>query len=375
MPSITRWAKPSTMAVLPTPASPSSTGLFFVRRQRIWMARSISFSRPMTGSSFFWRASSVRSRPKLSSAGVLLRLLRPSPLSPPSPPTPPRPPRSRLAAFEAVAEQVENFLADFFQLQAQVHEHLGGDAFLLAQQAEQDVLGADVVVVQVAGLFHRVLDDLLGPRRLRQLAHRDHVGAALDELLDFEADLAQIDVEVLQHVGRHAAAFFDQAQQDVLGADVFVVEALGLLIGQLHHLAGTVGKSFVHFHLRCNRSARLPRVAVSVLIRSNCMRRVKWARYVRASRIVFRPNSLASASQRFAVEQRLATAIRRVTQPSVARRFDAGTAFRAYGKVLRKCSPGIAAPFKAQLAQQLTTYGYDSAALARVLSARRARAV
>ena len=78
-PSTTRWAKPSTMAVLPTPASPSSTGLFFVRRLRIWMARSISFSRPITGSSFFWRASSVRSRPKLSSAGVLLRLLRPSP--------------------------------------------------------------------------------------------------------------------------------------------------------------------------------------------------------------------------------------------------------------------------------------------------------
>jgi hypothetical protein len=60
------------------------------------------------------------------------------------------------------------------------------------------------------------------------------------------ADLAQVDVEVLQHVGRDAAAFLDQPQQDVLGADVFVVEPLGLLIGQLHHLAGAVGKSFVH---------------------------------------------------------------------------------------------------------------------------------
>ena len=39
------------MAVLPTPASPSSTGLFLVRRQRIWMTRSISLRRPMTGSS------------------------------------------------------------------------------------------------------------------------------------------------------------------------------------------------------------------------------------------------------------------------------------------------------------------------------------
>ena len=32
---ITIWARPSTMAVLPTPASPKSTGLFFCRRQRI----------------------------------------------------------------------------------------------------------------------------------------------------------------------------------------------------------------------------------------------------------------------------------------------------------------------------------------------------
>ena len=112
------------------------------------------------------------------------------------------------------------------------------------------MLGADVVVVEVAGFFDRVLDDLLGPRRLRQLAHRDHVGPALDELLDLEADLAQVDVEVLQDVGGDAAAFLDQAEQDVLGADVLVVEALGLLIGQLHHLAGPVGESFIHFTLR-----------------------------------------------------------------------------------------------------------------------------
>ena len=43
LPSMIIWARPSTMAVLPTPASPSSTGLFLVRRQRIWMTRSISF--------------------------------------------------------------------------------------------------------------------------------------------------------------------------------------------------------------------------------------------------------------------------------------------------------------------------------------------
>ena len=62
------------MAVLPTPASPSSTGLFLVRRDRICTTRSISLSRPITGSSLPSRARSVRSRPNESSAGVLLLL-------------------------------------------------------------------------------------------------------------------------------------------------------------------------------------------------------------------------------------------------------------------------------------------------------------
>ena len=94
LPLITRCANPSTMAVLPTPASPSSTGLFLVRRQSTWMARSISRSRPITGSSLFCFASSVRSRPKLSSAGVLL--LPPFPEGASEPP-PSRPARSAVS--------------------------------------------------------------------------------------------------------------------------------------------------------------------------------------------------------------------------------------------------------------------------------------
>ncbi len=56
-----RWASPSTIAVLPTPGSPISTGLFLVRRCSTWIARRISSSRPITGSSLPRRARSVRS--------------------------------------------------------------------------------------------------------------------------------------------------------------------------------------------------------------------------------------------------------------------------------------------------------------------------
>ena len=69
----------------------------------------------------------------------------------------------------------------------------------------------------------------------------------MDKLFDFQANLTKVDIKVLKHVGCDTGAFFDQAQQHVFGADVFVVETLCLLVGKLHDLAGTVCKAFVHF--------------------------------------------------------------------------------------------------------------------------------
>ncbi len=63
-PSTIFWARPSTTAVFPTPASPVRTGLFLVRRFKISVTRFISRSRPITGS--IWPAWAVRSSPYLS---------------------------------------------------------------------------------------------------------------------------------------------------------------------------------------------------------------------------------------------------------------------------------------------------------------------
>ena len=63
-----RCARPSTIAVLPTPGSPISTGLFLVRRCSTWMVRRISSSRPITGSSLPDAARAVRSIVYFSSA-------------------------------------------------------------------------------------------------------------------------------------------------------------------------------------------------------------------------------------------------------------------------------------------------------------------
>ena len=65
-----RWARPSTIAVLPTPGSPIKIGLFFVLLASIWVKRSISSSLPITGSSLPSRASCVKSRECSSRVGV-----------------------------------------------------------------------------------------------------------------------------------------------------------------------------------------------------------------------------------------------------------------------------------------------------------------
>ncbi len=63
-----RWAKPSTMAVLPTPGSPIRIGLFFVFRDKMRMTSLISSSLPITGSCFPLRTACTRSMPYFSNA-------------------------------------------------------------------------------------------------------------------------------------------------------------------------------------------------------------------------------------------------------------------------------------------------------------------
>ncbi len=143
----------------------------------------------MTGSSFPCRASSVRSRPKLSSARGLGSC---SSAAAPSLPLPPLPPRSASAppvAAHAVTEQVEHLLADFLELQARGSSEPGRPRLLAHATGRAECVrcprscGSRLRASSIA-----VLDDLLGARRLRQLAHRDHVGSGSTDLLDLRCE-------------------------------------------------------------------------------------------------------------------------------------------------------------------------------------------
>ena len=63
--------------------------------------------------------------------------------------------------------------------------------------------------------------------------------AAADDELDRRAHLGQLHAHVAQDAGGDAVALAHQTEQQVLGADVVVVEALGLFLGERQDLAGS----------------------------------------------------------------------------------------------------------------------------------------
>ena len=150
----------------------------------------------------------------------------------------------RLLALVA-GEQLDDLLADPVEVGAELDQHLGGDALTLADQPEQDVLGADVVVAELQRLAQRQLQHLLGPRRERDVPARRLLALA-DDLLDLLADALQGDAEALQRLGGHALTLVDEAEQDVLRADVVVVEHPGLFLGQDDNPSGSVGEPLEH---------------------------------------------------------------------------------------------------------------------------------
>jgi len=142
-------------------------------------------------------------------------------------------------------DELDDLLPNAVEVGTQLDEHLRCDALALADEAEQDVLGADVVVAELKRLAQAQLEDLLRPRREGDVAG-GRLLALADDLLNLLADRLQRDAEALQSLGGDAFTLMDEAEQDVLRADVVVVEHARFLLRKHDHPAGTVGEPFKH---------------------------------------------------------------------------------------------------------------------------------
>src|SRR3954468_722569 len=235
-PATIRWARPSTIAVLPTPGSPMSTGLFLVRRDSTWTTRRISVSRPMTGSILPSRARWVRSTAYFSRAWkvpsgsgvVTLRLPRtvrkaassasavaPAPLStaPAAPPPPPAPgPR----------------------------------------EPHQQVLGGDELVAEGAGLLAR------GVEHAQQLARGrggGHGGAADARQAargggGLGADVGRVGADRLEQRAGDAVGLFQEGDQQMQGFQGGLATADRQALGRRDRFLRTGGELALHGPVR-----------------------------------------------------------------------------------------------------------------------------
>jgi hypothetical protein len=73
-----------------------------------------------------------------------------------------RPGGGGLLALES-AQQLQHLVTDPVEVGAQLDQHLGGNTFALTNEAEQNVLGADVGVVDLESLPEAQLEDFLRP--------------------------------------------------------------------------------------------------------------------------------------------------------------------------------------------------------------------
>jgi hypothetical protein len=71
-------------------------------------------------------------------------------------------PGATLARAGVARQELDDLLAHPGQVGAELDQHLGGHALALADEAEEDVLGADVVVAELQRLAQRQLEHLLG---------------------------------------------------------------------------------------------------------------------------------------------------------------------------------------------------------------------
>ena len=230
-PATIRCARPSTIAVLPTPGSPISTGLFLVRRDSTWITRRISSSRPITGSSLPCSASAVRSRPNFSSACIV---------------------SSGFGEVTRCGPRTSEIPFSSESRSGSRSREPGG----LVGEGEQQVLGGDVLVAEPGHLLLRPLE---GPHECLRgaqvgLGIAAQAGQALDRVERALADRGDVGAELLEHRHDQAVLLVEQREQEVRRSDLGVAVLGGEPLGGGDGLLG-LDRETVRLHLACPSAA------------------------------------------------------------------------------------------------------------------------
>ncbi len=139
----------------------------------------------------------------------------------------------------------DDLVADLLGVGVEVEQDARGHALVLANEAEQDVLGADVVVAEGQRLTQSQFQHLLGAWREGDLAGGDFLSGS-DDADDLGADALHGDVQGLEYACGETLLLTEEAEEDVLGPDVVVLERPRLLLGEDDHLTCSLCESLEH---------------------------------------------------------------------------------------------------------------------------------
>ena len=231
-----RSARPSTIAVLPTPGSPISTGLFLVRRESTCIVRRISSSRPITGSSL----------PSRAACGQVARVFL-----------------QRVIAFlgaGAVGAAALAHLLDgavqILRIDAAIGERLGcGGAFHQGQRQQQALDGDETVAGFLRDLL-RLGEEPGGLGREKDLARAAALDARqlVERALGRGDDLGGIAAGGADQVRRQAFLVVEQDLEQMLRRDLLIAATLRQGLCRLHESFGALGIFLeIHEPLTMNR--------------------------------------------------------------------------------------------------------------------------
>src|SRR5580765_64754 len=167
-------------------------------------------------------------------------------------------------AFWVSREDRDHRSSNVVRVHSQRAHDLNGDTLTLADETQQEMFGADVLITELTGFQERELEDLLRPRGERDLTGRHRLPAA-DRLFHLGPNRGELDAEGSEASCADTLTLRDEAQQQMLGPDVVVVEEPRFLLGEHDHAAGALREPLEHVASVLPLVARETQLAIELL--------------------------------------------------------------------------------------------------------------
>ena len=100
------------------------------------------------------------------------------------------------------------------------------------------MLGADIGMLQALGLLAGEGENLLHARGVGNVPGHLGLGTGADLFLHLHANGLEVEAHFLKDIYGDTLAELDETEEEVLGADIVVIEAVGLLAGEGENLLG-----------------------------------------------------------------------------------------------------------------------------------------